>query len=274
MKRNRALLALLPVAMVAGLLTSCSASPTSAIEGIDCAPEGDVSKSIEVEGKFGEAGMKLKTKTPIKATKLETSTLIKGDGDQVKENDALAAMLTIFDGETGEAVSSEASVLELNAEKLLPWALEIVACSSIGDRVAAAAPVSEVLGDQAANYGLEATGSLVIVFDMISVEEQVAEPGSLEPADLLEKAEGKAQTLPAGLPTVVLAEDGSPTITMPEGVAAPGTLTVETLIKGDGEEVKEGDRVYVHYRGVIWRTGEEFDSSWSRGSRPRSRPLA
>ena len=30
--------------------------------------------------------------------------------------------------------------------------------------------------------------------------------------------------------------------------------------------MKDGDRVYVHYKGVIWRTGEEFDSSWSRGT--------
>lgn len=265
MKRTRALLALLPVAMVAGLLTSCTAAPTSAIEGIECAPEGDISKSLEFTGAFGEADLKLKTKTPIKATKIEASTLIEGDGEQVKENDALAAQLTIFDGATGEVVSSEASTLELNAEKLLPWALEIVACASVGDRVAAAAPVADVLGENAASFGLEATDSLVIVFDMLSVDKPVAEPGSLEPTDLLEKAVGEAQKLPEGLPTVVIAEDGSPTITMPEGLVAPDKLTVETLIKGDGEVVQEGDRVYVHYRGVIWRTGEEFDSSWSRG---------
>lgn len=265
MKRTRTLLSLMPVALVAGLLTSCSTSPTSAISGVECAPEGEVSKSIEVEGKFGEADPKLKTKTPIQATKLEASTLIKGDGDQVKENDTLAAQLTIFDGKTGEAVSSEASQLELNPEKLLPWALEIVACSSVGDRVAATAPVEEVLGENAASFGLETTGSLVLVFDLLSVEKGVAEPGVLGPEELLKKAEGKAQTLPAGMPAVVLAEDGAPTITMPEGVTPPAALTVETMIKGDGEKVQEGDRVYVHYRGVIWRTGEEFDSSWSRG---------
>lgn len=266
MKRSRALLALLPVAMVAGLLTACSAAPTSAIEGVECAPEGDLSKSLEFTGEFGADDLKLETKTPIEAKDLQASTLIKGDGEQVKENDLLSAQLTIFSGTTGEVASSETSQLELNAQKLLPWALEIVGCSSIGDRVAASAPVADVLGENAANFGLEASDSLVLVFDLLSVEAGTAEPGMLDPADLLKKAEGEAQTLSQDLPAVVLAEDGSPTITMPAGVAPPESLTVETLIKGDGEEVQEGDRVYVHYRGVIWRTGEEFDSSWSRGA--------
>nr|WP_256448984.1 FKBP-type peptidyl-prolyl cis-trans isomerase [Leucobacter chinensis] len=37
------------------------------------------------------------------------------------------------------------------------------------------------------------------------------------------------------------------------------------MVKGKGDEIKPGDTVFVHYRGVIMRTGEEFDSSWSRG---------
>lgn len=266
MKRTRALLALMPIALVAGLLTSCSAAAsTSAIEGITCAPEGAVSKTLEFAGKFGAEDLKLTTKLPIKAKDLQASTVIKGDGEKVKENDKLSAQLTIFSGTTGESVSSETAQLDLNAQKLQSWALEIVGCGSIGDRVAASAPVADVLGENAANFGLEANDSLVLVFDLLSTQPGTAEPGTLEPGDLLKKAEGKAQTLSDGLPTVALAGDGSPTITMPAGVAAPAKLTVETLIQGDGEEVKAGDRVYVHYRGVIWRTGEEFDSSWSRG---------
>ena len=146
-----------------------------------------------------------------------------------------------------------------------PWALEVLSCASVGDRVAAVAPAADVLGDAAEQMGVDAEDAIVMVFDVLSAEQAKAEPGTLEPNELLKKAEGEAQKLPEGLPKVELAEDGSPTITMPEGAAAPDKLTVETLIKGDGEEVQEGDRVYVHYRGVIWRTGEEFDSSWSRG---------
>ena len=265
MKRSRALLALMPVAMVAGLLTACSGGVTSSIDGVTCAPEGEISKSLEFKGDFGAEKLELKTKTPIKAKDLQASTPIKGDGEQVKENDTIEAQLSLFNGKNGEALQSGKSSLQLSSQGLQPWALEVLSCASVGDRVAAVAPAADVLGDAAEQMGVDAKDAIVMVFDVLSAEQAKAEPGTLEPNELLKKAEGEAQKLPEGLPKVELAEDGSPTITMPEGAAAPDKLTVETLIKGDGEEVQEGDRVYVHYRGVIWRTGEEFDSSWSRG---------
>jgi len=46
---------------------------------------------------------------------------------------------------------------------------------------------------------------------------------------------------------------------------APEVLTVEDLIEGDGEQAQPGAVVEVHYVGVDYETGEEFDSSWSRG---------
>ena len=257
----------MPVALVGTLLTACSGSgTTSAIDGVDCAPEGEVSKSIEVEGDFGADDLTMQAKTPLGAEALERSVLIDGDGDAVAENDTVVAQLTLFNGKSGELVSSEQAGVPLNTDTQ-PWALESLACASVGDRILVVSPASEVLGEGgAANYSLEDADNIVLVFDIQSSEAAPAEPGTLESDQLLEKAEGEAQKIPEGLPSVVLAEDGSPTITMPEGVAAPEKLTVQTLIKGDGEEVQEGDRVYVHYRGVIWRTGEEFDSSWSRGA--------
>lgn len=265
MKRSRALLALMPVAMVAGLLTACNGGVTSSIDGVTCAPEGEISKTLEFKGDFGAEKLELKTKTPIKAKDLQASTPIKGDGEQVKEDDTIEAQLSLFNGKNGEALQSGKSSLQLSSQGLQPWALEVLSCASVGDRVAAVAPAADVLGDAAEQMGVDAEDAIVMVFDVLSAEQAKAEPGTLEPNELLKKAEGEAQKLPEGLPKVELAEDGSPTITMPEGAAAPDKLTVETLIKGDGEEVQEGDRVYVHYRGVIWRTGEEFDSSWSRG---------
>ena len=37
------------------------------------------------------------------------------------------------------------------------------------------------------------------------------------------------------------------------------------IVEGDGAEAKAGDEVTVQYVGVGYKTGEEFDSSWSRG---------
>ncbi len=50
------------------------------------------------------------------------------------------------------------------------------------------------------------------------------------------------------------------------------TLVVEDLVVGDGPEAVPGGTVEVHYVGVDYDTGEEFDSSWGRGQ-PIAFPL-
>jgi peptidylprolyl isomerase len=46
---------------------------------------------------------------------------------------------------------------------------------------------------------------------------------------------------------------------------APTELVITDLVIGDGAEAAPGSTVDVHYVGVDFETGEEFDSSWSRG---------
>lgn len=49
------------------------------------------------------------------------------------------------------------------------------------------------------------------------------------------------------------------------GAAAPTTLQIRDIEVGEGAEAVPGARVKVHYVGVEFDTGEEFDSSWDRG---------
>ncbi|MEU3314700.1 FKBP-type peptidyl-prolyl cis-trans isomerase [Streptomyces sp. NPDC048387] len=46
----------------------------------------------------------------------------------------------------------------------------------------------------------------------------------------------------------------------------PADLVIEDIWEGDGAEAKAGSTVSVHYVGVAYSTGEEFDASWNRGS--------
>ena len=55
-----------------------------------------------------------------------------------------------------------------------------------------------------------------------------------------------------------------PQIDKPEG-DIPFDLEIEDVVVGDGEEATSGRKVSVHYAGVAFSTGEEFDASWSRG---------
>ncbi|WOP19862.1 FKBP-type peptidyl-prolyl cis-trans isomerase [Raineyella sp. LH-20] len=56
-----------------------------------------------------------------------------------------------------------------------------------------------------------------------------------------------------------------PEIDPPEG-PAPTELQIVDEIIGDGTEAKAGDVVDVHYVGVAFSSGEEFDSSYRRGT--------
>lgn len=56
-----------------------------------------------------------------------------------------------------------------------------------------------------------------------------------------------------------------PEVDFPEG-PAPTDLEIVDMTVGDGAEAVPGRRVSVHYVGVAYSTGEEFDASWNRGT--------
>lgn len=46
---------------------------------------------------------------------------------------------------------------------------------------------------------------------------------------------------------------------------APDDLVVEDLTVGDGDTAFAGQNVEVHYVGIAWSSGQQFDASWDRG---------
>jgi peptidylprolyl isomerase len=55
-----------------------------------------------------------------------------------------------------------------------------------------------------------------------------------------------------------------PQIDKPEG-DIPFELGIDDLVEGEGDEATKGSKVSVHYVGVAFSSGEEFDASWDRG---------
>ncbi len=45
----------------------------------------------------------------------------------------------------------------------------------------------------------------------------------------------------------------------------PFELIIDDIVVGDGDEAVVGTKVSVHYVGVAFSTGDEFDASWNRG---------
>ena len=57
--------------------------------------------------------------------------------------------------------------------------------------------------------------------------------------------------------------NSKPNIEIPK-TAAPAGLVIEDITVGDGQEAVSGKNVSVHYVGVAWSTGKQFDASWDR----------
>lgn len=55
-----------------------------------------------------------------------------------------------------------------------------------------------------------------------------------------------------------------PEFDFPEG-PAPTELVITDITVGDGAQAVPGQKVTVHYTGIDFETGEQFDSSWDRG---------
>ena len=60
--------------------------------------------------------------------------------------------------------------------------------------------------------------------------------------------------------------DEKPDVVVPPDQAPSYQLEIEDIVVGDGDEAVSGRVVEVHYVGVSWKTGQQFDASWDRGS--------
>jgi len=56
-----------------------------------------------------------------------------------------------------------------------------------------------------------------------------------------------------------------PVVRIPDG-APPSELQIEDVVHGDGTEAVAGTTCSMHYVGVSWSSGTQFDASWDRGS--------
>jgi peptidylprolyl isomerase len=60
-------------------------------------------------------------------------------------------------------------------------------------------------------------------------------------------------------------EPVKPEVDVPAGESPSYQLELEDITVGDGDEAVTGKVVEVHYVGVSWKDGKQFDASWDRG---------
>jgi len=249
------------------LLAGCSADPgdasaSGAADSGECtsASSGSASDSITVTGDVGAAPTTT-FKGPLSVDETERSVVTEGDGELVDIGSVATIDFTIYNGTSGDQVFSTldegGTQLQLTVDdtQYIPGIVNAVACVPVGSRVVAVIPPADAFGDTGnESLGIAATDSMVMVADV----------EGLVPT----RADGEDQPAQDGFPTVTLDDDGAPTVTVPD-TDAPAELQVETLKKGDGPVVGDGDSVTVQYQGVIWDSGTVFDQSWGNGG-PRT----
>ncbi len=250
----RAASAFLAAAALLGGLSACYVGPSTT----DCVPgasSGNASDSVRARGAVLSQPT-VSFPTPLRPATTEASTLVSGTGEPILGDQYVSGYLSIFNGTTGDLLdqsnygsgAASSFVIDRLPIEGLKKGLQ---CSEVGSRVAVVIPGDEAFSDDNRPAGVAAGDSLVVVVDFKDA--------------YLGRAQGTAQMAQPGMPSVVLAPDGRPGITVPQS-APPEELRVSTLIAGNGRTAEEGDSVLVNYTGVLWDTGEVFDSSWENGA--------
>jgi peptidylprolyl isomerase len=62
-----------------------------------------------------------------------------------------------------------------------------------------------------------------------------------------------------------MAPNEKPQVEVPSDTPPSYVLELEDIEVGDGDEAAPGHIVEVHYVGVSWQNGKQFDASWDRG---------
>jgi peptidylprolyl isomerase len=61
-----------------------------------------------------------------------------------------------------------------------------------------------------------------------------------------------------------MSDPQKPVVDVDSAAAPPADLVLEDLEEGGGDEARSGQQVEVHYVGVAWSDGQQFDASWDR----------
>jgi FKBP-type peptidyl-prolyl cis-trans isomerase len=192
---------------------------------------------------------------PFAVKKSANSVVAPGAGDELAKGQTVKIDYVVIDARTGKEVESsygKATLpLVLDKKQTLKPLVAALTGKTVGSRVLLAVAPKDGVAAKLAAAKVKKNDTLLFVIDARETRATRASGEAVAPVD--------------GLPTVKLAADGKPTITVPKGATAPTSLVVQPLVKGTGPVVQAGQTISVHYTGVVWDTGKQFDSSWDRG---------
>ncbi len=231
--------------------SSSTSASTGTLDGVTV--KGDPGKEPEVtwDGKMAVSG-------------IETTVLVKGDGEVIADGDQVSAHIWIGNGFTQKKAYStydegQPQSVTVTAD-LSPVFVDALKGQTVGSRVAVTASAEDAFGASGnPQLGIGNKDSVLIIVDLISK------------TTVLDGPQGDAKPSPAWAPKLV--EDGDK-ITGLDFTGTPkpdGKLKSAALIQGDGAVVKKGQTITVNYLGQVYDAKAPFDESYSKT--PASFPI-
>jgi peptidylprolyl isomerase len=197
--------------------------------------------------------------TPFAVAKTSTRILTPGTGKELALGESVTIDYLGVNGTSGKTFDTSYGKPDpvsflVGDKNLIKGMMDGLTGVKVGSRVLLAIPAVDGYGTKGApDAGIGPNDTLLFVIDVKSATKP------------LTRATGTAVAPKAGLPTVTLAGNGAPTITVPK-TPAPAALVIQPLIQGTGAVVAKGQSITVNYTGAVWASGKVFDSSWTNGA--------
>lgn len=228
------------VALVSLVFTSACGSEPEVEEEVPSVTGVEVSDDTSVEPA-------IEFTAPLEIDQLEVTTLVEGEGPELAEGDLVLVEAVLMD-----AVSKE---VHINTWVSEPRAMHL----TVND--AGQGLYTALLGAQ--------PGSRILLKEPPAADELTT--GRIVVLDVLpSRVEGESVEPREDMPSVAVDPDTGPEITIDEGLEVPSEMISQTLIKGEGKQVRAGQTVTMNYHGVRWEDGEVIDTTWADDFLPRS----
>ena len=241
----RVVLAVVLIAAGGGLawwafLPRPSADEASVPEAATQSPSLALFDRVTVSGRVG-ATPTLEIKAPLEIDGFKARVLEEGSGREITEGSPVLVSVTAFDGTSGRMLSESGRP---------QMSLGIVGSGQIDDDLSRL-----VTGKR--------EGTRVLAFRSITMGDGSPNTIEVDVVDILPSiATGTSVDASVGPMSVEMSPDG-PIISHIDTL--PGGVTTQTLIKGDGVQVHEGDRVVAQFTVLGWTDGTVRVSTWETG---------
>ena len=244
---------LVVAAATAVALTACSSAGSESAREQDCdspVASGHASSIITSTGAMGSSPT-VTFPTPLITTTIERSPLTVGTGSPVQLGQPVILEATVLNGTDGSVLqqtgySTRGGSLFTVGDMTLPALSRGLTCVPEGSRVAIVASAAE----NATAGQASGKDSIVYVVDVVRAFKS--------------RADGADQNPIAGMPSVVLAPDGAPGVTIPH-TPAPTKFSSSVLKLGAGKKLTDKDIVVAKVTAINWTTRAVADSTWKSG---------